>query len=187
MRWRDRIGDFQRDLGDGEHAEIMISDRTYRSASWGLCLSSLLALGLTPIRTRNFRSVSGDIPSDIGASRTESSNPPRSSGESERTLHRATTRRTSPRPEKLLRSEALLARMATRPMFSSTRSCRPIKGRCSGANVRPFAARWVNFAQCTPPLSVDPTRSGARAGRSGISATSPLARVSAKDRNPRAP
>ena len=91
----------------------------------------------------------------------------------ERTLHRATTRRTSPRPEKPLRSEALLARMATRPMFSSTRSCRPIKGRCSGANVRPFAARWVNFAQCTPPLSVDPTRSGARAGRSGIGAASP--------------
>ena len=30
VRWRDRIGDFQRDLGDGEHAEIMISDRTYR-------------------------------------------------------------------------------------------------------------------------------------------------------------
>ena len=25
-----RIGVFQRDLGDGEHAEIMISDRTYR-------------------------------------------------------------------------------------------------------------------------------------------------------------
>ena len=30
VRWRGRIGDFQRDLGDGEHAEIMISDRTYR-------------------------------------------------------------------------------------------------------------------------------------------------------------
>jgi hypothetical protein len=28
--WRDRVGDFQRDLGDGEHAEIMIADRTYR-------------------------------------------------------------------------------------------------------------------------------------------------------------
>src|SRR6266851_8829322 len=26
VRWRDRIGDFQRDLGDGEHAEIMIFD-----------------------------------------------------------------------------------------------------------------------------------------------------------------
>ena len=64
------------------------------------------------------------------------------------------------------------------------RSCRPIKGRCSGANVRPFAARWVNFAQCTPPLSVDPTRSGARAGRSGIGATSPLAAVSANDEFP---
>ena len=25
-----RIGNFQRDLGDGEHAEIMISDRTYQ-------------------------------------------------------------------------------------------------------------------------------------------------------------
>ena len=30
VRWRDRIGAFQRDLGDGEHAEIMIADRTYR-------------------------------------------------------------------------------------------------------------------------------------------------------------
>ena len=30
VRWRDRIGVFQRDVGDGEHAEIMISDRTYR-------------------------------------------------------------------------------------------------------------------------------------------------------------
>jgi len=30
VRWRDRIGDFQRDVGDGEHAEIMISSCTYR-------------------------------------------------------------------------------------------------------------------------------------------------------------
>ena len=30
VRWRDRIGDFQSSLGDGEHAEIMISGRTYR-------------------------------------------------------------------------------------------------------------------------------------------------------------
>ena len=30
VRWRDRIGDFRREVGDGEHAEIMISDRTYR-------------------------------------------------------------------------------------------------------------------------------------------------------------
>jgi hypothetical protein len=30
VRWRHRIGDFQRALGDGQHAEIMISDRTYR-------------------------------------------------------------------------------------------------------------------------------------------------------------
>jgi hypothetical protein len=30
VRWRDRIGDFRRDLGDGEHAEIMIAHRTYR-------------------------------------------------------------------------------------------------------------------------------------------------------------
>ena len=28
--WRDRIGYFQRDVGDGEHAEIKIADRTYR-------------------------------------------------------------------------------------------------------------------------------------------------------------
>ena len=30
VRWRDRIGDFQRFLDDGEHAEITIYDRTYR-------------------------------------------------------------------------------------------------------------------------------------------------------------
>ena len=30
VRWRDRIGDFLRDIGDGEHAEIMIAERTYR-------------------------------------------------------------------------------------------------------------------------------------------------------------
>ena len=30
VRWRDRVGDFQRALGDGEHAEIRIADRTYR-------------------------------------------------------------------------------------------------------------------------------------------------------------
>jgi hypothetical protein len=30
VRWRDRIGVFQRALGDGEHAEIIIADRTYR-------------------------------------------------------------------------------------------------------------------------------------------------------------
>ena len=30
VRWRDRMGDFRREIGDGEHAEIMISDRTYR-------------------------------------------------------------------------------------------------------------------------------------------------------------
>ena len=30
VRWRDRIGDFRRDLSDGEHTEIMFADRTYR-------------------------------------------------------------------------------------------------------------------------------------------------------------
>jgi hypothetical protein len=30
VRWRDRIGVFHRDLGDGEHAEIVIADRAYR-------------------------------------------------------------------------------------------------------------------------------------------------------------
>jgi len=30
VRWRDRIGDFRRETGDGEHAEITISERTYR-------------------------------------------------------------------------------------------------------------------------------------------------------------
>ena len=30
VRWRDHIGDFQRFLDDGEHAEITIYDRTYR-------------------------------------------------------------------------------------------------------------------------------------------------------------
>jgi hypothetical protein len=31
VRWRDRAGVFGRDLGDGEHAEIRIADRTYRA------------------------------------------------------------------------------------------------------------------------------------------------------------
>ena len=30
VRWRDRSGVFHRDLGDGEHAEIVIADRTNR-------------------------------------------------------------------------------------------------------------------------------------------------------------
>ena len=30
VRWRDRVGVFRRDLGDSEHAEIVIADRTYR-------------------------------------------------------------------------------------------------------------------------------------------------------------
>jgi hypothetical protein len=30
VRWRDRIGVFRRDVGDREHAEIVIADRTYR-------------------------------------------------------------------------------------------------------------------------------------------------------------
>ena len=30
VRWRDRTGVFHRDLGDGENAEIVIGDRTYR-------------------------------------------------------------------------------------------------------------------------------------------------------------
>ena len=30
VRWRDRVGAFHRDLGDGEHAEIIIAERTYR-------------------------------------------------------------------------------------------------------------------------------------------------------------
>jgi hypothetical protein len=30
VRWRDRIGVFHRDIGDSEHAEIVIADRTYR-------------------------------------------------------------------------------------------------------------------------------------------------------------
>jgi hypothetical protein len=30
VRWRGRAGVFQRDLGDGEHAQIVIEDRTYR-------------------------------------------------------------------------------------------------------------------------------------------------------------
>jgi hypothetical protein len=30
VRWRDRVGVFHRDLGDGEHAEVVIADRTYR-------------------------------------------------------------------------------------------------------------------------------------------------------------
>jgi hypothetical protein len=30
VQWRDRIGNFRRHLDDGEHAEIVIADRTYR-------------------------------------------------------------------------------------------------------------------------------------------------------------
>lgn len=30
VHWRDRIGVFRRDVGDSEHAEIVIADRTYR-------------------------------------------------------------------------------------------------------------------------------------------------------------
>ena len=30
VHWRDRIGVFSRDLGDGEHAEVKIGDRTYQ-------------------------------------------------------------------------------------------------------------------------------------------------------------
>ena len=30
VRWRDRTDVFHRDLGDDEHAEIVIADRTYR-------------------------------------------------------------------------------------------------------------------------------------------------------------
>ena len=30
VRWRERVGVFQRQLEDGEHAEIVIDDRTYR-------------------------------------------------------------------------------------------------------------------------------------------------------------
>jgi hypothetical protein len=30
VSWRDRIGVFRRDVGDSEHAEIVIADRTYR-------------------------------------------------------------------------------------------------------------------------------------------------------------
>jgi hypothetical protein len=30
VHWKDRIGTFRRDLGDGEHAEIVIEQRVYR-------------------------------------------------------------------------------------------------------------------------------------------------------------
>ena len=30
VRWQGRAGIFQRDVGDGEHAEIMVADRVYR-------------------------------------------------------------------------------------------------------------------------------------------------------------
>ena len=30
VRWRGRVGVFDRDLGDDEHAQIVIEDRTYR-------------------------------------------------------------------------------------------------------------------------------------------------------------
>jgi hypothetical protein len=30
VRWGERVGDFRRETGDGEHAEITVSGRTYR-------------------------------------------------------------------------------------------------------------------------------------------------------------
>ena len=30
VHWKDRIGTFRRDVGDGEHAEIVIEQRVYR-------------------------------------------------------------------------------------------------------------------------------------------------------------
>ena len=30
VHWKDRVGTFRRDLGDGEHAEIVIEQRVYR-------------------------------------------------------------------------------------------------------------------------------------------------------------
>jgi hypothetical protein len=30
VRWQGRAGVFRRDLGDGEHAEVLIGDRVYR-------------------------------------------------------------------------------------------------------------------------------------------------------------
>ena len=30
VRWKDRTGTFRRDVGDGEHAEIVIGERVYR-------------------------------------------------------------------------------------------------------------------------------------------------------------
>ena len=33
VRWRDRTGVFHRDLGDGEHAEIVLAGRTIECAS----------------------------------------------------------------------------------------------------------------------------------------------------------
>jgi hypothetical protein len=30
VRWKDRAGTYRRDVGDGEHSEIMLGDRVYR-------------------------------------------------------------------------------------------------------------------------------------------------------------
>ena len=30
VRWRDRAGSYRRDVGDGEHVEIVIAERVYR-------------------------------------------------------------------------------------------------------------------------------------------------------------
>jgi len=30
VRWRDRVGTYRRDAGDGEHVEIFIAERVYR-------------------------------------------------------------------------------------------------------------------------------------------------------------
>jgi hypothetical protein len=67
-----RIGVFQRDLGDGEHAEIMISE----SAVLPTLPEFVTGAGYcTDLKSCNFRSVPDDIQSNVVACRTESSSP----------------------------------------------------------------------------------------------------------------
>ncbi len=54
VRWRDRTGAFRRDVGDGEHAEVVIRDRVYRVWTRELCLKQLLPTG-APGSQRAFR------------------------------------------------------------------------------------------------------------------------------------
>jgi hypothetical protein len=39
VHWKGRIGTFRRDVGDGEHVEIVIEQRIYRVRIWGAAVT----------------------------------------------------------------------------------------------------------------------------------------------------